>query len=144
MIRRPVFYPAGSLLANVCSLRTMFNNILNDAVARRKHRILSIRSCDKPEHFEKNSSLTDCGRTSFWWELDSLLEWFEMGEIKLLPRRIKNGKKGKNNYDTNDRDNRQYEYYADNSGRQLQQQQPSHTYDRDFNQQHYYDNYYSN
>ena len=46
MMRRARNFKIGSKMEAVCSVRTKFNDILNDAVAKQDQRILSIRTCN--------------------------------------------------------------------------------------------------
>ena len=85
-IHRVEFFRPGSKLEAYCSIRTKFNDILNACAARQEQHILTIRSCFTLDHFDQWGKLTTKGKSSFWIELDDLMERFEKREIKLLPR----------------------------------------------------------
>ena len=59
--------------------------MLNDAVAKVDHKILTINSCNTYEHFTPAGSLSIKGKKSFLLELDDLLQRFDLDKIKLLP-----------------------------------------------------------
>ena len=75
-------------LQEIFSLRSHFNDALNDAVARADQRMLTITSCNTSEHFDQKGNLSIKGRHVFWQEIDDLLERFDKDKIKLLPRPI--------------------------------------------------------
>ena len=86
MIHRIEHYHKGSALAKICSLGRKFNELLNEFAARHGHRILSIRSCTRPEHFTDKATLSKVGKEAVCWEIDDLIERFENDQVKLLPR----------------------------------------------------------
>ena len=86
MISRVEHYQKGSKMANICSMKTKYNELLNEVVAHFEYNILCIRSCRSPDDFDIRGSLSSKGKSNFWWELNELIEKFEMGKVKLLPR----------------------------------------------------------
>ena len=99
MIKRVEHYKEGSLMAKVCSLRKKFNDLLNMAAARKEAKVLTIRSCNSPQHFEASGALSTKGKLAFWWEVDELIERFEMNKVKLLPRINNNTNTNNGDYD---------------------------------------------
>ena len=85
-VRRVEFFRPGSKLESYCSVRTKFNDTLNDCVARQDQRILTIRSCTTMDHFDQWGKLSAKGKSLFWFEMDDLLERFDKGGLLLLPR----------------------------------------------------------
>ena len=86
MIRRPITFPQGSKAESICSLRRKFNEILNEAVARQGNNILTVKSCDAPEHFDRSGKLSTLGRKTYWEEIDYLIERFDHNKVKLFPK----------------------------------------------------------
>ena len=86
MIRRIECYPDGSRMTKLCTLCNKFNDLLNEAMARRNGHILSIRSLNLPQHFDKFGNLSTVGKEAFWIEMDELIEKFDHDRIKLEPR----------------------------------------------------------
>ena len=85
MLRKVGLFNDSSHIAKALQLRTKFNDALNDAVAKVGQHILTINSCNGYEHFNQHGNLSIKGKNNFWWELDDLLERFELSKIKLLP-----------------------------------------------------------
>ena len=88
MVRRPQTYPMGSKMESICSLRTKFNNVLNEAAVRQDAKVLSIRSLSMLEHFDPCGNLSRKGKTAFWYEMDNLIDRFENDGLQLKPRPI--------------------------------------------------------
>ena len=86
MVKRMQFYPKGSRLARLCTLHSKFNECVNNAAARREAKVLSIRLLSTQDCFDKKALLSIKGKHLYWDELDKLLERFERGKIKLLPK----------------------------------------------------------
>ena len=72
-------------LQSIYAMRPRFNDALNDAVAKLNARILTINSCNSYDHFNRNGKLLQKGKEEYWWELDDLLQRFDLNRIKLLP-----------------------------------------------------------
>ena len=89
MVKRAKRYIEGSYLAKICTLRAKFNELLNDAAARQGNHVLSIRSLNNEQFFDVKGNLSETGRAAYWWELDELIEMFELKKVKLLPKPIK-------------------------------------------------------
>ena len=60
--------------------------MLNNAEQRLNNKILSIRSLNNVHYFDVRGGLSKSGKEAYWWELDDLLDKFEMGKVKLLPK----------------------------------------------------------
>ena len=73
-------------MSKLCSLRNKFNDILNEEANRHDSKVMFIKSCDKPEHFDHYGNLTGKGKITFWFELDDLLNRFNANKVKLLPK----------------------------------------------------------
>ena len=86
MLKRADFYPIGSKMESVCSLRGKFNEILSQAVAKQDQFLLQIKSCNTTNHFDMAGILSNKGKFDFWYEMDDLLECFDRNEVKLLPK----------------------------------------------------------
>ena len=80
MINRPV--PADRLRGNVLSLRNKFNYILEEALAKRNGKILSIESLIAAD-FDRNFDLTTYGRIQFLKELDHFAKKFDREDCAL-------------------------------------------------------------
>ena len=85
MLRRRGSFSDQSIMHNVCQLRSKFNDVLNDNVAKNEHHIMTINSCDSYEHFDRAGKLSIKGKRAFWREIDDLIQRFEENRIKLLP-----------------------------------------------------------
>ena len=85
MLRRVGKFSKESRRFAIHSLRSKFNDSLNDAVAKRGHRIMTVNSCNAYEHYDHRGNLTPVGRKEFWLEVDMLVNRFDLGKIKLLP-----------------------------------------------------------
>ena len=85
-------------MGRMCSVRTKFNEALNDAVAEIGHNIMNITDCSLPEHFDNKGVITQTGKDMFWHQLDELIEQFDINKIMLLP----NGKRRQQNNREND------------------------------------------
>ena len=96
MIRRVEYYPPKSRLEKVCMMRGKFNEVLNDAAAKRNHHIMNIMRCTSTDHFVESANLSLHGKVDFWFEVDELLKKFDRNQIKLLP-----AKRGKRNFHNN-------------------------------------------
>ena len=84
-LRRSIYYPPSSKMGRICSVRTKFNEALNNAVGEAGHNLMNINACEKPEHFDSFGYLTETGKSTFWHQLDELIEHFDMNKIMLLP-----------------------------------------------------------
>ena len=84
MLRRVGKHSETTNMGSICSLRLKFNDALKDAVAKVGQHILTINSCNSYDHFDKMGRLSTKGQADFWYELDELLEHFDMDKIKLL------------------------------------------------------------
>ena len=85
MLRRIGNYGSETILAGALSLRAKFNDALNDAVAKTDLRILTITACNTYEDFDHKAMLSIRGKTSFWREIDDLIQKFDHRRVKLLP-----------------------------------------------------------
>ena len=77
---------------DIFTLRAKFNDALNDVAARHENCILTINSCNTPEHFTKEGKLSEKGRSAFWHEIDDLFERFDLHDVKLLPNPVNHQK----------------------------------------------------
>ena len=73
-------------MQQILDLHFKFNTMVHEAIARQGNRVLSIRSCTTPDHFDAMGNLSIKGKIDFWHEVDDLLECFDRVEVKLLPR----------------------------------------------------------
>ena len=85
MLRRIGKYHEESSMYNINLLRLKFNDALNDAAAKVEHYMLRINSCQSFEDFERSGNLSIRRKTSFWYELDNLIERFDRDKVKLKP-----------------------------------------------------------
>ena len=102
MVKRVQFYPEDSKLAKLCTLHSKFNECINKATAKREAKVLSIRSLTTDDCFDKRAALSIKGKHLFWDELDKLLERFERGELKLIPKATRDNRQSKNARATKD------------------------------------------
>ena len=73
----------------IFNLRGKFNSILEERLLdgnADNHHIMSI--VVSPEHFDFSGTLTDAGKAGFWLEVDKAMHHFDIGEIKLQPRKV--------------------------------------------------------
>ena len=85
MIRCPSYGLMGkSRSYRIYELRSKFNEALNDAVGQSEHRIRTVNSCTTNEHFDNWGNLSSKGKKALWYEIDDLLEHFDLDNIKLL------------------------------------------------------------
>ena len=98
MLRRVGSFSDQSKIYSLLKLRAKFNDALNDAVAKTEHRILTIRSCNSYDHFDRHGNLSSKGKNYFWMELDELIERYESNKVKLFPN-PKNPPNSKNDDD---------------------------------------------
>ena len=106
MIRRAQFYPTGSKAAKLCTMRSKFNNILNEIVAAEGHYILGIESCSTADCFDSFGKLSTKGKYHYWSEMLELMEKFDKKKIKLVPipyRKKNNTKNAEYRQDKEDR-----------------------------------------
>ena len=73
-------------MQQILDLHFKFNTMVHEAIARQGNRVLSIRSCTTPDHFDAMGNLSIKGKIDFLHEVDDLLECFDRVEVKLLPR----------------------------------------------------------
>ena len=94
------FHPE-SRMGKICYLRSKFNDLLNEAAARQEQHIMNIKCCQNFEHFQRSGELSAKGKAAFWAEVDDLLERFDRGKVKLIPKINRNQKQQCrwNNYD---------------------------------------------
>ena len=85
MLRQIGSFNEDSRMYASLQLRSKFNDALNDAVAKVDQHILGINSCNAYEHFNRHGNLSIKGKNNFWWELNDLIERFELNKVKLLP-----------------------------------------------------------
>ena len=85
MLRRPTFYSPISRIGRICTLKTSFNEILNEAVVRADQSIMNVTTLVLQEHFDEHGNLSHKGKREFWLEVDHLLEHFDAKKIMLLP-----------------------------------------------------------
>ena len=99
MIRRVELFKKGSRLANICSMRSKFNKILNEAAARQDAKIMDLCSCTTLDHFDRNGNLSNKRKMAIWYEIDDIIERYDSNDpnTKLLPRYIPHHLKD-NNY----------------------------------------------
>ena len=84
MVRRAKYFPSESKAAKTCTMRTKFNNLLNELVAEEKHYIMGIESCSTEDCFDSFGKLSTKGKYHYWTEMTELLEKFDKKKIKLL------------------------------------------------------------
>ena len=89
MIKRPLHFPTKSRMEKVVSLRTKFNNAINDAAYDRQHSILSVDVCDSEAHFDLLGNLNHMGQFMFWKQVNFLLQEFDRKNVNLAPSRRK-------------------------------------------------------
>ena len=65
MIKRLEHYPEESKMAKVCTLRSKFNELINEVAARTNSYVLSVRNCNKPKHFDHFGNLSSKGKRTF-------------------------------------------------------------------------------
>ena len=85
MIRRIDKYQHGTKLDQIYGLRSKFNDHLNDMAAQIEQLMLTINSCNTSGHFDRWGNLSQKGKTDLWYEVDDLIERFDIGKVKLLP-----------------------------------------------------------
>ena len=86
MIKRPIFANMHEKLKQAMNLRFKFNRCLHETLEQQNNKVLTIRSCTTPDHFDSMGNLTSKGMIAFWHEVDDLLEHFDRGKVKLDPR----------------------------------------------------------
>ena len=86
MIKRPQRYPEGSKMANICSLRNKFNDLLNETASHTEGKILFIKTCDNPDCFDHFGNLSSKGKRAFRIEVDDLIKKFDTNKVKLMPK----------------------------------------------------------
>ena len=70
----------------IFDLRSRFNDLLNNAVVRiDEGKMMTINSCNTPNHFDVKGNMSQSGKKSYWTKVDDLLERFDKGGVKLLP-----------------------------------------------------------
>ena len=77
MIRQPERYPQGSKLANICKLRTKFNDILNEGARKEGHKIISLKSCYTMDDFDHSGNLTSRAKSAIWHEIDDIIDRYK-------------------------------------------------------------------
>ena len=85
MLQRAVTFSEESTKYAIQKLRPKFNDALNDATSKRGLRILTINSCNSFQHYDHRGNLSPAGKHEFWWELDELINRFDLNKIKLMP-----------------------------------------------------------
>ena len=94
MLRRPQHLDSKD---KIYSLRGKFNSVLEEQLLFSKnnaHRIMSIEI--RSDEFDLQGNLTAIGKSEFWKEVDRAIKKFDMGSIKLLPRKFTTTKKSDN------------------------------------------------
>ena len=86
MMYRPERKDVSRKLKNICDARYKFNCALHEAAEDQNHRVMSIRSCTSLDDFDGSGNLTNRGKINLWYEIDDLLERFDEGSMKLIPR----------------------------------------------------------
>ena len=89
MLRRPLPISHVSNMSAVCGWMSKFNYALNDAVAKNDLNIMTIMSRNGPEHYDRWRNLSEKGKSTFWDEINDLLERFNEGKVKLVPNQRK-------------------------------------------------------
>ena len=74
------------------ALRPKFNDALNDAVSEIDQHMLTINSCNAAEHYNRWGKLSQKAKEEYWFELEELIEMFDIEKIKLLPNPKQNAK----------------------------------------------------
>ena len=85
MIQRIGNFQKDSKITAYNDARFKFNSLLHKVVAKQQHKIMSIRSCTSPDHFDACGNLTNKGKIEFWLEADSLLERYNKQGDKITP-----------------------------------------------------------
>ena len=86
--RKEINVKPKSAREKIFSLRSKFNEVLNESAAENDHRILTINTCKTRSHFDHKGNLSEKGKTAFWEEIDDLLYRFDDNGIKLLPNPV--------------------------------------------------------
>ena len=89
MLRCPLFFPVGSQMEKVSSLRAKFNNALNDIAYEMEHSIMSIDACNEEKHFDLLGCLNHYGQFTFWKQFHFLLQEFDKKKVELTPIRCR-------------------------------------------------------
>ena len=61
----------------MCGLRPKFNDIVNEAAAKQKAKIMELRSCNTLDYFDRQGNLSQNGKSLLWYKIDDLMERFE-------------------------------------------------------------------
>ena len=77
MIRRLERYPRNSKMADICKMRSKFNQILNEGARKQEHKIINLRSCYTIDDFDRWGNLTPKAITAIWHEIDNLMDRYE-------------------------------------------------------------------
>ena len=85
MLCRVGMFHEQSRIHNILQLRPKYNDQLNDEAAKLDHYMLTIKSCHTYEDFDKSGKLSQKGKKALWYEIDDLLQRFDMDKVKLLP-----------------------------------------------------------
>ena len=114
MLHHPTRIQDNSLLGATLALTAKFNSILNEAVTELEQNIMTIVSCNLPEHFDHWGNLVGHGYAAFWHEMDDLLDKFDDNKVKLVPNQQK-GFKNQHNYGKQPRKFHNYKQTHDRS-----------------------------
>ena len=87
MLHRPLQFPPGSQMEKIVSLRSKFNNALNDIAYDTEHSILSVDSCNSESHYDLLGNLNHFGQCMYWRKVDFLMQEFNKKKVELLPIR---------------------------------------------------------
>ena len=86
MIKRVAFYNKGHRMEKVCSMRTKFNNLIDEEVAAFDYHVINILACSTEDCFDPQGKLTPKGKRRYWQQLDELIEKFDKKKIALVPQ----------------------------------------------------------
>ena len=86
MIPRVDRFHEDSKMGRICSYGMKFSEILNEAVARQDQHIMNIKSLSSFDYFNRYGELSAKGKEVMWDEIDYLLERFDKGKVKLIPK----------------------------------------------------------
>ena len=92
MLRRVELFPRESKITKICGLRPKFNEIVNEAAAKQKAKVMELRSCNTLDHFDRQGNLTQNGKSSLWYKINDLMERFEDSkddQVTFIPRTAK-------------------------------------------------------
>ena len=87
MIKQVHSFSRSSHMESIVSLRSKFNNVLNNAAINAGCSILNIDACDSGNHFDLMGKLNHFGQFVYWKQMNHILENFDKTKIRLDPKR---------------------------------------------------------